>query len=160
MAGFKELSAVRPEVIAYVAGQRVRSALLTAAGEARTAAQTNGLSAWAASDAAKMWNTTASTRPQSPLTELRPPATEVGGLPGDAVVLASLSMPGHTIMLAETDGAAGDVPSVRLVQVTAVEAGPALDASRRTQFADGFRYALVSFQSRLFDDEIRSKVSK
>jgi hypothetical protein len=159
-AGFKELADVRPEVIAYVGGQRVRDALLTAAAEARTAAQAGGLTAWAASDSAKVWNTTATTRALSPLSELRPPASEAGGLPGDGVALASLALPERPVFLAEVDGQVSDLPQVRLVQVTAIQPGPALEEARRTQFAEGYRRALLAFQSRLFDDEIRSKVSK
>ena len=75
-------------------------------------------------------------------------------------VLASLALPERPVFLAEQEGNEGDLPRVRLIQVRAVEPAKPIDAARKSQFADGYRYALLSFSAKLFDDEIRTKVTK
>jgi len=162
-AGFKELNTVKPEVMAQLAGQRVRAKLLEAAEAARAAAQAGGqggLAAWVTSDAAKAWNATVVQKTIGALQELRAPAKEAGGLSGDPIVLASLALPDRPVFLAEQEGNEGDLPTVRLIQVRAVEPAKPIEAARKAQFADGYRYALLSFSAKLFDDEIRTKVSK
>ncbi len=161
-AGFQPLDAVRAEVQSIVAGRRAYKALLEQAEVLRAAAEKagpGGLKQVFADPANAVWKATPGEVPLAPLSDLRAPPTESGGLAGEPRLAISLAMPDRPVMLATADGTPA-VPQVRLLQVTAVTQDttqPPIEATRTTEF---YRQQLLNFQQRQFDSALRDQLGK
>jgi hypothetical protein len=160
-AGFQELDAVRPQVAAYVAGRRAYKPLLEQAGLLRDKLKTTGtgaLSAWAASDEAKPWKPSVTTKPQPLITPLKTPPAEADGIAGDPVVVAALAVAGSPVAVIQAEPAwEGDVPRVRLVQVAELKPG-SREGLAEGPLAEAYRNALRRFGLVLFDRELQAQV--
>jgi hypothetical protein len=121
---YKDNAEVRSQVKAIIAGRRAWKDFLAKAEAARAAAEQGGLSAWAASEAGKAWKPTLATKgDQGPDRRLAPPPAEADGAPGEARLLAELTLPARPVALEHVAVAAGSTPKLRLVQVVSIAAG-------------------------------------
>jgi len=160
-AGFQELDAVRPQVAAYVAGRRAWKPLLEQANLLRDKLGANGsgaLAAWAASDEAKPWKASVTTKPQPLITSLKTPSAEADGIAGDPVVVASLAVTASPLAVIQAEPAwEGDVPRIRLVQVAELKPG-SREGLAEGPLAEAYRNALRRFGLVLFDRELQAQV--
>ena len=170
-AGFRDLGdpAVKAEVKAVLAGERAYKDLLAKAEEIRAAAEKagpGGLKKWAESDAAKPWEAKAVSKTESVvdlrggLTEVRPPATEPGGLSNaDGRPLIALAMPEHPVALGDAP-AQGDVPAVRLVQTTDYKPADPAAGAKCVERANAYRSMLQNYRFALFQRELAAELQK
>ena len=160
--GFQPLETVKAEVQNIVAGRRAYKALLDQADVLRAAAEKagpGGLKQVFADPANAVWKATPAEVPLAPLSDLRAPPTEAGGIPGEPRLAISLAMPDRPVVLVSGDVASA-VPQVRLIQVTAVgqdTTQPPMEAARTVEF---YRQQLLRFQQRQFDTELRDQLGK
>ncbi len=155
--GTKRLDEVKGEVKQLLAGQRVYAPFMTAVEAARVAAQSQGLPAWAASaSAAGTWPAVVSSTDMSPVQELRAPAAEIGGLPGEARLAASLATSDRPVVVAEVgDGTGGQLPKVKLVQARTYRAAPPVDPEAARMDARRYRGALNEFRGEIVQREAK-----
>ncbi len=164
-AGFRDLSdpAVKAEVKAVLAGERAYKDLLAKAEEIRAGAEKlgpGGLKRWTESEAAKTWEAKATSNTLSSLTQISPPANEVGGLAAaDGPLLAAMAMPTRPVALGNSPAQA-DVPAVRLVQVTAYQAAPPVTGESRSERAATYRGMLENYRYSLFQRELAAELQK
>jgi hypothetical protein len=93
----------------------------------------------------------------SPLQELKAPATEIGGAPGESTLVASLTLPARPVVLVLLEGETV-VPSVRLVQVREVSSDAEVPAGPRDRAASAYREALTGYRRTQFDRELRDQL--
>ena len=164
-AGFRDLSdpAVKAEVKSVLAGERAYKDLLAKAEEIRAAAEKSGpggLKKWAESEAAKPWTPKVTSNTLSSLTQVTPPASEVGGLAaGEGTLLAAMAMPNRPVALGDSPAQA-DVPAVRLVQATAYQPAPPADGQTRIERAATYRSMLENYRYSLFQRELAAELQK
>ena len=159
-AGFRALDEVKPDVQRIVAGNRAYKALIEQAEQLRVAADKvgpGGLKQVLADPAQAEWKAAVTIVPLSPLQELKAPATEIGGAPGEAKLVASLTLPARPVVLALVEGEAA-VPSVRLVQVREVTSDASVPAGPRDRAANAYRDALTGYRRTQFDRELRDQL--
>jgi hypothetical protein len=163
-AGFKTVDEARAEVQQILAGNRAYAELLKQADVLRAQAEQRGpggLAALIADPAQAAWKTKVDSRTLPPLTELKVPPTEVGGTPGESRLAISLTLAARPVVVAQRDGAAATVPSVRLVQVREVTLDPqpvAEGAERIASMAERYRSVLEQFREGLFDRELSDQL--
>ncbi|MBN8525107.1 MAG: hypothetical protein J0M02_07215 [Planctomycetes bacterium] len=159
--GFQELDAVRDQVARHLAGRRAWKQLQEQAAKLRDELSAKGpgaLAAWAASDDAKAWNATISTKPQKLIGKLSVPPAEVDGAAGEPQLIAALAMPPRPVALVAAEPAwEGDIPRVRLVQVGEIKPMNR-DGLAESALADGFRNGLRRFGMMLFDRELQAQL--
>lgn len=163
--GFRDLKdpEVAKEVKAIVAGKRAWTEFVKQAEAARAAAEQlgpGGLRKWVESEAGKAWNTKVDSATLDSLAELRKPAAEAGGAPGDAQLLVSLALPNRPVALDDDAGPDGGMPRFRLVQVTDYKPAPAPQGEARAQRASQYRDLLESYRSNLFYRELSEKLGR
>lgn len=160
--GFQPLEAVRDEVQKSLAGRRAYKQLLDQAELLRAAAEKagpGGLKQVLADPANVAWKATVIEVPLSPLSELRAPPTEQGGIAGEPRLAVSLAMPERHVVVVVSDNEAV-VPEVRLLQVATISQDttqPPMEASRTTEF---YRQQLLNLSQRQFDIELRDQLGK
>ena len=155
--GTKNLDEVKGEVKQLLAGQRVYAPFMTAVEAARVAAQAQGLPAWAASaSTAGTWPAVVTGTNLSPVQELRAPAAQLGGLPGEARLAASLATSDRPVVVAEVgDGTGAQLPKVKLVQARDYRAAPPVDPEAARMDARRYRGALNEFRSEIVQREAK-----
>ena len=159
-AGFRALDEVKPEVQRIVAGNRAYKALLEQAEALRAAADKagpGGLKQLMADPAQAAWKANVTNVQLSPLQELKAPATEIGGAPGESTLVASLTLPARPVVLVLLEGETV-VPSVRLVQVREVSSDAEAPAGPRDRAASAYREALTGYRRTQFDRELRDQL--
>jgi hypothetical protein len=155
-AGYQELHEVKAQVIAHLAGTRAWKRLLEEAAKAQAEAQSQGLSAWAGSEPAKVWGASATTKTIGLRQPFNAPPTEIDGPLADPQPVISLTMPGFPIALAH-EKAEGDLPRVRLMQVAKINAAPA-DPARATDLADAYRRVVSQYRQEVFYRDLMAKL--
>lgn len=176
-AGFRELSdpAVKAEVKAVLQGERAYKDLLTKAEEIRAAAEKlgpGGLKKWAESDAAKPWSAKLASRKepvfdinpfqQGPggLSEIVPPPAAVGEASAlEAKPLVALAGAERPVVLGYQE-AQGDVPAVRLVQVTEYLPEAPVTGTGRVERAQTYRAMLLSYRQYLLQQQMNAELQK
>jgi hypothetical protein len=165
-AGYRELSdpAVSREVIAVVAGKRAYAGFIKAMETLRADAEKlgpGGLRKAVAAEAALKWDvaTKVTTVTKPVLDELRAPAADFGGIPGEARVLASLLVAARPVALDAEEAVAG-VPRVRLVQAVKLKAGEAVPEANRARMAEGYRKGLERYRETLYQADLANRISR
>ena len=158
-SGFKPLAEVKPQVREWLAGRRAWKELLAAAETARAAAAKTGLAAWAAAPEQAAWKTAVKSETARPTRKVQAPPAEPDGPPGDSQPIAALALPGRPIGLDRMEpGNAGDLPRVRLVQVTKVEPGPPQTAESSKYMVEYYRYMLRGYLNELAQERLRDRM--
>lgn len=160
--GFQPLTAVQADVQQIVAGRRAYKALLDHADALRAAAEKagpGGLKTVMADPANAVWKATPNAAPMPPLTELRAPPSEIGGLPGEPRLAISLAMPDRPVLLVSSDNL-GLVPEVRLVQVVSISHDTTQPPIEAPQAAGFYRQQLLRLQKVQFDTMLRDQLAK
>ena len=161
-AGFKALDEVKDEVKKAVGGARAYKALYEQAEALRAAAEKagpGGLAKVMADPANAAWKATPSERKLQSLDEVKAPASEAGGAPGEARLIASLAMPERPVALAEAEGE-HEVPTLRLIQVREVSRDDTMPAAPADRMSSAYRDALTGYRRTQFDRELRDHIAK
>ncbi|MBA3699828.1 MAG: hypothetical protein H0W78_13350 [Planctomycetes bacterium] len=176
-AGFRELSdpSVKAEVKAVLQGERAYKDLLTKAEEIRAAAEKlgpGGLKKWAESEAAKPWSAKLASRKepvfdinpfqQGPggLSEIVPPPAAAGEASSlETKPLVALAVAERPVVLGYQEPQ-GDVPAVRLVQVTDYLPEAPVTGTGRVERAQTYRAMLLNYRQFLLQQQMNSELEK
>ncbi len=160
--GYQPLATVQADVQQIVAGRRAYKALLDHAEVLRAAAEKagpGGLKTVMADPANAVWKATPAAAPMPPLTDLRAPPSEIGGLSGEPRLAISLAMPDRPVLLVSSDSMEL-VPEVRLVQVATISHDTTQPPIEAVQAAGFYRQQLLRMQKAQFDTMLRDQLAK
>jgi hypothetical protein len=155
-ATVRPLDQVKSTVQQELAASRAWPLLVEQAEKLRVELEAKGpgaLKAWAASDAAKVWDAKLTTVPLMPWQPLVKPSTQPGLEAGDKVQAMALAVAARPVAL--TNAEQGSGLSVRLLQVSSVEFNPLpANEEMNAHFADTYRQGLERLRAELLSKDL------